>query len=474
MKKIMGTSADSLALGKTSAGEKVCYGLGGVGYQITLALSNAFLTLYYTDSVLISASYVGAMMFVARLLDGMSDIAMGLVIEKTKTRIGKARPWVMIGAIPLALSMVLLFNVPSSLAPLPKNIYVFLTYVFMSVASYTVVAIAHSAMLPRISLVSADRNITTVVLALMQGIMTAVLVGLFAPMLSALGGESSQHAWTIISLLIAVISLLLLTLCFLVTKEKLSAIETPEAKENTVNPQKSSLKSALMFLLKSKYFYIIVILYLTLAVTNGTAGIGIYFMRDVLGNKNLMGIFSIIGIIPMIIMMPLVPKLFSVFGKKKTLLVSLGIVMVVKAVMIILPTNLTVQLVCTFFSTLTFVPLWVATPTMICDLVDYIDYKKGIRTEGLATSASSFGTKLGTGLGSVILGIVLTIGGYNPLLEAQSEGTKTAIIFIMIGIPIVLCALCFLCITLWNMEKFKPEVEQYIAESKNILTGKQL
>ncbi|MDR1029052.1 MAG: glycoside-pentoside-hexuronide (GPH):cation symporter [Clostridiales Family XIII bacterium] len=457
--------------GGTSASEKISYGLGGIGYQMTLALTNAFLTLYYTDSALISASFVGTMMLVARFLDGASDIAMGFIIEKTRTRFGKARPWVMIGAVPLAISILLLFHVPSGLAPLPKHVYIFLTYVFMSVVCYTVTALAHSAMLPRISLISNDRNIVTVVLALMQGIATAALVGVFAPALEAFGGESSQNAWTIISVFIAAVSLLLLTLCFVKTKEKLSATEDlVEASGDEAAPvSKTSVRAGLSFLLTSRYFYIIVVLYLTLAVTNGTAGIGVYYMRDVLGDANLMGLFSIITVVPMIVMMPLVPKLFSVFGKRKTLLRALSATIVIKIVMLFFPTSLPIQLICAFLGTLTLVPLWVAAPTMICDLVDYGDFKRGVRTEGLTAGASSFGTKIGTGLGSVILGFGLTIGGYDALAAVQPQSVINAVIFIMIGIPAILCAICLLLVGSWNLEKFKPDVDAYMEARRNRL-----
>jgi GPH family glycoside/pentoside/hexuronide:cation symporter len=212
------------------------------------------------------------------------------------------------------------------------------------------------------------------------------------------------------------------------------------------------LKESLKFLLKSKYFYILIVLYVTLAITNGTAGIGVYFMRDVLGDANLLGIFSVISVAAMILTMPFVPKMFSKLGKRRTLLYGLGFVILVRVVMILLPTNLPVQLVCTFLSTVCTVPLWIATPTMICDLVDYGDAKNGIRTEGLTTSASSFGTKLGTGLGSVLLGIGLTVSNYDPLLQTQTDQTKNAIIFIMIGIPLALCLLCFICVFVWDME----------------------
>jgi GPH family glycoside/pentoside/hexuronide:cation symporter len=336
----------------------------------------------------------------------------------------------------------------------------------MTVICYTIVGIAHNAMLPRISLVPDDRNIVAVVIGLMQGIMTAALVGVFAPLLRVLGGESSQRAWTIISVMIAVISLLLLTLCFIITREKLSATESAStdspSKSAATAEKKPSTKAALSFLLSSRHFYIIIVLYLTGAITNGTAGIGVYFMRDVLGNADLMGIFSIVSVIPMILMMPFVPKLFSALGKRKTVLCGLAVVIVTKVPMILFPTNIPIMLASTFIGTLAIVPLWLAMPTMVCDLVDYGDYKQGIRTEGLATSASSFGTKLGTGVGSVVLGIGLTLGGYDATLQIQSATTVNAIIIVMIVVPLVLCALCFVMLVFWDLEKHKAEVEEYM------------
>jgi GPH family glycoside/pentoside/hexuronide:cation symporter len=447
---------------KTSSAEKITYGLGGIGYQMTLALANAFLVLYYTDSAMLSAAFVGTMMLVARLLDGVSDIVMGIVIEKTATRFGKARPWVLIGSIPLAVSMVLLFNVPSHLPEISKNAYAFVTYVFMSVICYTITALAHTAMLPRISLDSTDRGVTTVVVGLMQGIVTAALIGGFAPLIQALGGESSQSAWTVISLIIAVSSFLLLSVCFIVTKEKMSAKAKTVDDTGKIPDTKTPLKEALPFLLKGRYFYIIIVLYLTMAITNGTAGIGVYYMRDVLGNANLMGIFSICSVIPMIIAMPVTPTLFAKFGKRKTLIYCLGFTILVRIVMFMFPTNISVQMAGAFLGTLAVVPLWIATPNMICDLVDYGDYKRGIRMEGLAVSASSFGTKLGMGLGSLMLGNGLALGGYNALATVQSDATKDVIIFIMIGVPGIICVLCFALVCLWNMEIFKPEVDAYM------------
>jgi len=450
--------------GQTNIREKIAYGLGGIGFQMTLALTNAFLILYYTDSVLLSAAFIGGMMFVARMLDGATDFVAGYIIEKTRTRWGKARPWIIISAPFLALSVILMFNVPAGMSQTATNVYVFVTYVFMTAICYTFTNLAHNAMLPRITLVSEDRNRTVAVQALMMGITTALLVGAFVPALDALGGESSQRAWTIMSFAIAIISMVLLVICFFAVKEKLPAHDNTEVDVSKNSAVKTPVKESVMFLMKSKYFYILILLYLTLAITNGSAGITVYFMRDVLGDAGLMGIFSIISVVAMIGTMPFVPKIFALVGKRRTLIIGLSVATIMNLVRLVAPTFLPLQLGAVFLSTAFIVPLWIATPTMICDLVDFGDWKKGIRTEGFTTSASSFGTKLGLGIGSFVLGIGLSLGRYDPLAYVQSQQTVNAIIIINIALPAVLTFLCLVCVLMWDLDKTRTQVEAYMAK----------
>jgi GPH family glycoside/pentoside/hexuronide:cation symporter len=133
------------------------------------------------------------MMLFARIFDGASDIAMGLVIEKTSTRFGKARPWVLFGALPFALSLILAFNVPVSLDSVAKEIYIAATYIFMSVICYTAVNLSYGAMLSRITLSQHERAVISTMRVIMS--MVAALAISFAtlPALEALGGTRGHE-----------------------------------------------------------------------------------------------------------------------------------------------------------------------------------------------------------------------------------------------------------------------------------------
>ena len=96
--------------------------------------SGTYLTLYYTDSVGLAAAAIGTMMLLTRLLDGISDLIMGSIIDRTHTKWGKARPWILWTAIPMGLGLVLMFSVPSGLSSGGKMVYAVITYILMAVA----------------------------------------------------------------------------------------------------------------------------------------------------------------------------------------------------------------------------------------------------------------------------------------------------------------------------------------------------
>lgn len=110
---------------KVSVKEKICYGIGSGGGNIITQILGTFLTAYYTDSVGIAAAAVGTMMLVARLLDGISDVMMGGIVDKTRTKWGKARPWILISAPVICIGLILTFNVPGSLSSSAKLIYAY-------------------------------------------------------------------------------------------------------------------------------------------------------------------------------------------------------------------------------------------------------------------------------------------------------------------------------------------------------------
>lgn len=126
--------------------ERFSYGCGDFGCNIIYTAMSAFLLFYYTDYAGVSALAVGTIMMISRVFDGISDIIMGVIVDRTKSRFGKARPWLLRMCIPFAVSGVLLFSVPTSWAATPKLVYVFITYNLVSTVIYTAINVPYSAL----------------------------------------------------------------------------------------------------------------------------------------------------------------------------------------------------------------------------------------------------------------------------------------------------------------------------------------
>lgn len=444
---------------QTTWKERICYGIGDVGVNLVWILPSSFLMLYYTDAAAMSAGFIGTMMLICRLFDGVSDILMGILIDKTHSKLGKARPWLLFMSLPLMISVFLVFSVPSSLNDTVKNIYSFITYFLMSVVCYTAVNLSYHAMLPRFSLTSQDRSIVSVVRSVFSLIATIVVSTVTTMFLSSLGGEASQKAWTTLVIIYAVIAELAIILTCSVIKEKTDILE-----DHAETSSKTSLKDAVKYLLSSRYFYISVYIFFAFYIANGTSGIMVYYARDVFGNADLMGLLSIAGMLPIMVVSPFCPALFKKFGKRNTMLAGMVISAVSSALILINPKNLVLYLALSLIKSCGSAPLMSAMYTMAGDIVDYTQWKHGVRTEGIATSVNSIGMKLGTGFGSAILGWMLAWGKYDRTLAVQPDSAITAMIFVSVVLPIIIYSTAAIVLIFWDLEKYQQEITKYLTK----------
>lgn len=269
-----------------------------------------FLTYYYTDSAGISAAFAGTMMLICRLFDGISDLFMGTIIDKTKARWGKARSWILFSTIPMVLAYLAMYNVPESIGQGGKNIWSAVSYFLLSVVFYTANNLAYHSMLPRFSLNSEDRGAVSVVRTIFST-GAFLLMNIVTPILfTAFGGKEKQSTWTIITLIYGSLAIICLFITFFGVKEKLPIEDTKKEED------RAPVKASLALLLKSRYFYIAIILFFAYFVSSGIGGIGIYYTTNVLGSATYYSMQSFAGLIPTIVVLPFVPRLYKKFGKR--------------------------------------------------------------------------------------------------------------------------------------------------------------
>lgn len=439
--------------------EKLGYGFGDLASNLIFSAIGMFLLFYYTDVVGAPAAAVGTIILVSRLLDGFTDIGMGALVDKTKSKHGKARPWLLWMAIPYAAAAIMLFSVPN-LGSVATLVYIAITYNLIHII-YTAINIPYGVLN---SLITQDQyqrsqlNIFRMFMALTG----AVIIMYFTfPMVEALGGGS--QGWQFAFGIIAVISAILFLITFLATKERVK----PAADDSGEAPQPISLKVGFKALMKNKYWAIM----LGFAVVTYTAmglgqGINVYYAQYILGDTALVGPLGLANLFPMMIGILLVAPIIKKFGKRNTIIGGLLLGAAGTPIIMIDPSNWTLVLIGSIIRGIGMAPLIASIFAMLADTIEYGEWKSGVRTEGLVYSAGSFGTKVGLGLGAAMMGWALSFGGYVGGAAEQSASAMTTLTALFVYAPLVLAVIQIIFLWFYKLDKEYPKILEDLQERK--------
>lgn len=427
--------------------ERFSYGCGDFGCNIIYTAMSAFLLFYYTDYAGVNALAVGTIMMVSRVFDGVSDIIMGIIVDRTKSRFGKARPWLLRMCIPFALSGVLLFSVPAGLTSTAKLVYVFITYNLTSTVIYTAINVPYSSLNALMTQDPYERSVLSIFRNLLATAGTLTINMVTLPLVEFFGDNAA--AWTKAFCVLGLLAVVAFLINFFGTEERVKSAAATEGKE-----QKVPIKEGILALFKNKYWImmtcVLALFFLNYSVNGGTT---VYYAKDILGDRNLVatinGIFNIVQIVGMFFIAMMVKKL----GKRNVF--AIGLIL-----------NTAGMLLLNFFgSTMTMIvvssiirgignacggaTMW----AMVSDTIDYGEWKTGYRTEGLVNSACSFGYKIGNGVGSALLGLILELGGYVGEAAVQTASALTSIRICFVWIPIAVYVICLIIMAFWHLDK---------------------
>ncbi|MBE5987589.1 GPH family glycoside/pentoside/hexuronide:cation symporter [Lacrimispora xylanisolvens] len=436
--------------------EKVSYGLGDCGANVAVAMCSTFLTAYYTDTVGIAAAAIGTMMLLTRIFDGITDIFMGVIVDRTSTRWGKARPWLLWTAPFMALALVLLFHVPGELSSRGKLVYIYLTYIFQSCFVYTANNLPYNALLSRMTLNVNDRASAASIRFVMTQITTLIINAVTAGLLATVG-------WFALSFVYGIITMVLLLICFWGVKEHLDE----DAETGLVKVERVPLHLALPALLKNRYFYIQTLLFLFLYIAIvSTGSTTFYFCNIVLGNIGMITLISMAATIPAMIVNLIMPKLVKLYGKWK-LMISGAVLMIIGYLIIgAAASNVTVVLIGVAVKGFGMGPIMSGLFAMTADVVDYGEWKTGIRSEGLVNSCTSFGMKVGIGVGSAVCTWIMAIGGYVGTAAVQSPSAVNMIRFGFGYNGAIISGICLILCVMMNIDRYIVEIQRDLEEKR--------
>lgn len=449
---------------KSTVWEKIIMGVGNIGSNLCWSYMAGFITLYYTNSVGLAAASVGTMMLIARLLDGISDVVFGVIIEKAHFKMGKIRPWFIISGPLCGIGLWLCFHVPQSLSEGGKLMFSFVTYSFVAAIAYTIFNLAYAGIIPLMSYDENDRNKISLVQMVFVYIGITVMYMVTPIAITQWGGYDSQSAWGKLTTIFAILCTVLCTLIGVVVKEKqpqeeFAAAAGPETPERTADGGKLSTGAMLKILFGSKYTWILVVLFIAYYIVNGTSGIMSYYWTYVFNNFELSGLATTISMPVTLAGFLVLPILLRKFSKEKVITWGLVLITAARILGYVFSRNMIAFIIFNTVATFGLVPLMSLSFTLSADLIDYFVRVKGHHLEGLASAAFSIGVKIGTGLGSALVGWGLAIAGFDAAAAEQAASVEPGIIFIYWGIPLIAAVIMLVCIRMWDIREVIARAE---------------
>lgn len=435
--------------------QKVAYGSGDLASNCSYGLVSSFLLLYLSDVMGLNTGIIGTLMLVSKIFDGVTDVFFGNMIDRTKSRLGKARPWMLYAQIGVSLCLVLLFSIPN-MGQTAQYAYFFAFYTCLNAIFYTANGVAYATLSALITN-NAQERVQLGSIRFMFAVATNIVMG-FAVTggVEAFGGGAS--GWRAVAIICAVIGLVVNTISCLAVKEvepeELAAISQPEDK-----PQDDQIGfwDSMKLLFTNKYYILILVLYIVYYVmSNITTGSGVYFTKYVLGNASLLGMFQMMKMFPVIIALiftPMLVKKAKSMQKVNFWGYFINCMLSIPFVYFAYVKNVKLMLLFMFIKGIFAGTLTGTLNALIAEISGYTYRTKGVRMDGTMFSCSSLGIKIGGGIGTAAVGWLLDLGGYIGTATTQTDGAINMIFAMYIVIPVVFSVIITLILGFLNVEK---------------------
>lgn len=446
-------------------GEKwIGYLIGPAGALLFNAVLASYLNVYYTDVLKLTSVWGGAFLMIfpitSKIVDSITNIVMGQIVDRTRTKEGKARPWLLLSAILMPITSILLFAVPTA-SETVQVIWVMLSYNLFYAFAYTIYNMSHNLMVPLSTRNTTQRGSLSVFNNISNVMITGMIVAMVFPMaiMPLLGANKSL--WLIVMSVLAIIILPLTLLEYFYTKERV----TEESANETVDTK--PIGQQLKAVLHDKYWVIIIAYYIvyTLGVSFKNASL-VYYCNYVLGTYNdgiTQMLVSVIGGIPMGIGVFAVWPLAKKFGKRNVTLVGFILYAIGGAICLINPHTTIIVLIGQFIKNIGGLPCAYVFMALFADVLDHIEWKYDFRCDGLSTSIYTIITTVCVGIASGVMNFCLARSGYiapefnettgETVGAIQNVATQNVFIFFFLGLEIITGIILVVLLKFLNVEK---------------------
>ena len=438
--------------------QQLAYALSELASCPLYTIVFTFLTFFYTDVLGMNAGTVGIVILASKIFDGISDLWAGNLIDHTHTRNGSARPWVLRAAIPLALSYVLLFTVPA-IGDIGKILYIFVTYNFAMTVAFTINNCAINALPVYMSNDTTSRSSAYAIRTVFAGIVQMAVSMVFLNLVDSLGG--GQAGWIKVSGVLAAISLVFSLIVYFGTRER-AAQNNEEAVENI------PFKTAIGSVLKNKYWFMVLAMILIIALHQvATLTVGVYYAKYILLDEKLAGNLVLYHHLGGAVGMLAMPFILRTGISKRSAVFAAGCCMILGSLISVFRGDGVFLIASLALRGMGFGVTNSLYYGMLADTVDYGEWKTGTRATAVTTSAASVGNKLGSGLGSALIGLALSAAGYDGLAAVQSASAVSCIRIVFVVLPLVLYALLLVLMYFYKLDGQLPRIREDLDRQHN-------
>ena len=456
---------------KTSLSEKIGYGLGDMACSMFWKVFSYYLPFFFSNIFGLRLDQVAVLLVVTRIWDAVSDPMMGILADRTSTRWGKYRPYLLLMALPFALSGIFLLTTPA-VSPTLKLVWAYVTYIMMMTV-YTALNVPYGAMLG----VMTDDSDTKTVLSSFRMFFayggSFLVLFLWEPLCKLLGGYDAPAGWQHTMMVVASFALILLVLCFAMTREKLHTVSTV------------SVGSDLKSLLRNAPWWILLGAAICSNLFNTVRGSTVaYFFNDVIGPDVSLhlgglsflfyaGLFLSIGEVCNIIGVALAPMISKALGKKTAYMSCFAVLITLSITFFYIPISqtgywmmLVLQVVISIFTGIISPLVW----SMYADVSDFAENRDGTASTGLIFSSASMAQKFGGAFGGAAVMWILAAFGYNTASGAvQTPEAVEGLKILMSWIPAAVAAFACVCTFFYPLTKSRMEkIQEELAVKRNL------
>ncbi len=427
--------------------EKLGYAMGDVASNFYWRVFDVFLFIFYTDVFGLSPIAVGTMMLVTRIIDAFSDPLMGALADRTSTKWGKFRPYLLWGIVPMVTAGILTFTVPD-VSDSGKLVWAYATYILMMLA-YTFINVPYGALMGVITSDSNERTSLTS-FRFIGAFSGGTLVAYLTPeLVNILGAGNEQQGWQLTMAVYGLISAVLFAAAFWTTKERVVPLNSkPAAVKQDLKDLITNRPWLILFALA-----LIIMLTITLRASSGT-----FYFKYYVGREDLIGAFTTVYMLSLMVGAALTPLMVKFVDKKNLLLILMALVTLFSVSFYFVPAdNLPLIFTLQILIGLCLGPKSPLVFSMYADTADYSELKNGRRATAMVFSAAAFSQKLGGALAGGIMGWLLGALGYTAN-QVQSQSSELAIVLLMTLVPAIFAFISLFFI--WRYPLDKQQVDQ--------------